>query len=76
MQHHHMNTENRGRQLAVNNECYYTLHGYPISFVLGYCIAAAPDPARKLVCKSQNCNSSNLILVKEGSMASHKFSYE
>jgi len=27
------------------NEFYYTLHRYPINFVLGYYIAAAPDPA-------------------------------
>jgi len=26
------------------------LHGYPINFVLGYCIAAAPDPARDYWC--------------------------
>jgi len=25
---------------------YCTLHGYPINFVLGYCEAAVPDPAR------------------------------
>jgi len=25
---------------------HYTLHGYPINFVQGYCIAAEPDPVR------------------------------
>jgi len=39
---HHVNIANRWHQLAINN---YTLHGYPIDFVLTYCIAAAPDPA-------------------------------
>jgi len=29
------------------------LHGYPINFVLGYCLAAAPDPARDYWCA--NC---------------------
>jgi len=28
------------------NVAIYTLHGYLINFVLGYCISAAPDPAR------------------------------
>jgi len=37
----HCNVVNR----PVISEFHYTLHGYPINFVLG-CIAAAPDPAR------------------------------
>ena len=40
--------------LQQTNEFYYTLHGYPINFVLGYCIAAAPDPARDYWCV--NCS--------------------
>jgi len=37
------------------------LQGYPINFVLSYCIAAAPDPGSDYqVCKSQHWNSSNL----------------
>ena len=34
-----------GTNLQQISEFYYTLHGYPINFVLG-CIAAALDPAR------------------------------
>ena len=35
-----------GANLQWRNEFYYTLHGNPINFVLGYYIVAAPDPAR------------------------------
>jgi len=34
------------------NEFYYTLHGYPINFVL--CIAAPPDPARDYWCANSS----------------------
>jgi len=53
-----------GTNLQQTNEfTSYTLHRYPINFVLGYCIAAAPDPAWDYWCpnrKSQHWNSSNL----------------
>jgi len=58
-----VNNANRWHQLAINKfEFYYTLHEYPIDFVLGYYIAAAPDPARDYWCA--NCSieeTSNLI---------------
>ena len=31
---------------AATNECYYTVVGYPINFVLDSCRAAVSDPAR------------------------------
>jgi len=39
--------------LQKTNEFYYTLHRYPIHFVSGYCIAAAPDSAWDYWCA--NC---------------------
>jgi len=36
------------------NFIYYTLHEYPIDFVLGYYIAAAPDPARDYWCANRS----------------------
>jgi len=29
-------------------------NGYPINFILGYCIAAAPDPARDYWCANRS----------------------
>ena len=37
-----------------NNEFYYTIHRYPINFVLGYCIAAAPDLAKDYCCANHS----------------------
>ena len=45
---------------------YYTLHEYPISVVLGLCIAVAPDPAMDyLVYNLQDWNSSNGTWVQD-----------
>ena len=48
---------------GTNKWMYYTLHEYPISVVLGLCIAVAPDPAR--VYNLQDWNSSNQTWVQE-----------
>jgi len=32
----------------------HTLYGHPINFVVGYCIAAAPDPARDYWCEDHS----------------------
>ena len=44
-------------QLAITNECCYTLLGYPIKFVLSLYRAAV---YKILLCISQNCNSAKL----------------
>jgi len=42
-----------GTNLQYISELYYTLHGYPVNFVLG-CIAAAPDPTRDYWCANHS----------------------
>ena len=43
------------KQMAPTcNKQMNTFHGYPINFVLGYCIAAAPDPARDYWCANHS----------------------
>ena len=50
------------KTLEDEYEFYYTLHGYPINFVPGYYIAAAPDPARDYWCANRSIEkTSNLI---------------
>jgi len=43
-----------GTNLQQTNEFYYTLHRYPIIYVLGYYKAAALDPARDYWCTNRS----------------------
>jgi len=49
-----VNIANRWHHIAVTKFTSYTLHNYPINFVLGYCIAAAPDPAWDYWCANRS----------------------
>jgi len=50
----------RWHQLAVNKWIYYTLHRYPIDFVLVYCTAAAADPAWDYWCANHSTETQAL----------------
>jgi len=57
-----MNNCRHGTNLQQTNEFYYSLHTYPINFVLGYCIAAAPDPARDYWCTNHTIETQACVL--------------
>ena len=56
-----MNIAPDGTSMQSTNECYYTLHGYPINTCTGFIqIYSARYSKGLLACNSNNCNSGNL----------------